>query len=142
MSAGGGCLKRKFAKYVAFASHNAIKKILCMPLAEFGVFEWIVREKFHNDLHDGVAGTMANHATSSNAPELWLHHSFLDKLWYNWQLKGEAYKYHYQPWIPDKMPLTAHYTWQVLDSEKLPGGVRVIYDEPSFGNATRLRRTY
>ena len=128
-SAGGGCLKRNFAKYIALGDHDAVKMTLSMSISLFRVFEWIIREKFHNDLHDGVAGSMASHVTSSNAPEFWLHHSFLDKLWYNWQANGRDYKYHYLPRSMNRMPFSEYFTWQLLDSDNLPGGAKIAYDE-------------
>ena len=138
-SSGGGCLKRNFAKYIVLGDSEAVKMTLSMPVGFFNVFEWILREKFHNDFHDAVKGTMANHVTASNAPEFWLHHSFLDKLWHDWQSKGVQYKYHYNYLSNCKMPLTRYYSWQLLDSENLPEGIGVIYDN-LFLNKSNWRR--
>lgn len=66
---------------------------------------------------------------ASNAPEVIPHHSFLDKIWHHWQRKGDDYKYVFYPSIPDKLPMLEYYGWQWLDSENLPGGVKVTYED-------------
>ena len=72
---------------------------------------------------------MLESTTSANAPEVVLHHSFLDKLWLQWQKKGKDYKYVYFSKSRRKLPQSEYYAWQWLDSNNLPDQVKVLYED-------------
>ncbi|KAK0216199.1 hypothetical protein IW262DRAFT_1398594 [Armillaria fumosa] len=44
----------------------------------------------HVSGHAGVGGDMANVATSPNDPMFWMHHGFVDYLWWKWQGDNET----------------------------------------------------
>ncbi|KAK0436724.1 hypothetical protein EV421DRAFT_1979709 [Armillaria borealis] len=44
----------------------------------------------HVSGHAGVGGDMANVATSPNDPMFWMHHGFIDYLWWKWQGDNET----------------------------------------------------
>ncbi|PBK80796.1 Di-copper centre-containing protein [Armillaria gallica] len=44
----------------------------------------------HVDGHAGVGGDMVNVATSPNDPLFWMHHGFVDYLWWKWQGDNET----------------------------------------------------
>ena len=125
---GGGCLTRNFSYISLTGNPEHLRRTLALPLEMFLEFEKIVRLIYHNDIHHVVGGTMYA-TTASNAPEVIPHHSFLDKIWHQWQKKGDDYKNVYFPSIPDKFPMLEYYGWQWLDSDNLPGGVKVTYED-------------
>ena len=71
--------------------------------------------------HNAISGTMMNPLIVANAPELLLHHSFMDKLWYQWQNKGDEYKNVYFPSVPFKLYGSKYYGREWIDSSNLPG---------------------
>ena len=83
---GGGCLKRDFTKVSLRYNSDHVNKTLSLPLEDFIEFEEIICL----DLlpHFAIGGTTKD-KIAANAPELLLHHSFVDKLWNQWQNKGE-----------------------------------------------------
>lgn len=50
----------------------------------FAGFQSLVEGAIHSGTHNAVGGDMAG-ASSPTDPLFWLHHSFLDKLWADWQ---------------------------------------------------------
>ena len=52
--------------------------------AGFNTFEIDLRVNLHDTVHCRVGGDMCQ-VTSANAPEFFLHHAFIDKIWANWQ---------------------------------------------------------
>ncbi|CAH3047087.1 unnamed protein product, partial [Porites lobata] len=50
----------------------------------FTRFELNLRVNLHDTVHCRVGGDMCR-MTSANAPEFFLHHAFIDKIWANWQ---------------------------------------------------------
>lgn len=63
---------------------------------EFNDFELDVRANLHDTVHCRVGGTMCAH-NSANAPEFFLHHAFIDKIWADWQEKSAAHREAYFP---------------------------------------------
>lgn len=126
---GGGCLRRNFYYVKLDGDAKHLKRTLALPLERFFEFEGIVRDTYHSQLHDWIGGTMYDPLTSSNAPEMVFHHAFLDKIWFQWQNKGEDYKNAYFPSLRYKLPQSKYHGWQWLDSSNLPGQVKVTYED-------------
>ena len=84
---GGGCLKRNFTKDSLPYDIDHVNKTLSLPLEAFEEFEDTVRVDYHVLALEAIGGTMRNPQIAGNAPELLLHHSFVDKLWNQWQNK-------------------------------------------------------
>ena len=127
---GGGCLRRNFKHVALTGNTHHLRRTLSLPLKDFLQFEDTVRNIYHGDLHDLIRGTMWTSMTASNAPEMVLHHSFLDKLWAEWQKKGQEYIKAYYPHLPSKkMPGSNYSASQWIDSNNLPGHVKVIYED-------------
>ena len=99
---GGGCLKRDFTKVGLHYNSDHINKTLTLPLEDFMKFEEIVSLNYHLFPHFVIDGTMED-TIAANGPELLLYYSFVDKLWNQWQNKGEEYKNVYFPSIPFKV---------------------------------------
>lgn len=127
---GGGCLQRNFQYTALTGNTQHARRTLSLPLKDFLQFEDTVRGVYHNELHNSIRGTMGSSETASNAPEMILHHSFLDKLWVEWQKKGQQYVKAYYPDLPSKnMPGSNYSASQWLDSNNLPGHVKVLYED-------------
>jgi hypothetical protein len=78
-SAGGGCLTRNFNGRAPDAVAVAI--LLTITPANFFQFEAVVRGPFHDNIHCIIDGTMCT-IDAASAPEFFLHHGFVDKIWY------------------------------------------------------------
>ena len=126
---GGGCLKRNFTRRSFTGDSEHVKKTLSLPLKDFFQFEKIVRDYYHAQPHDWIGATMKSPHSAGNSPEMPLHHSFLDKLWYQWQKKGDEYINVYYRSVPFKLPGSKYYGWEWMDYRNLPGQVNVIYEE-------------
>ena len=98
-----GCLTRYFWYESLTRDTKHVNRTLSLPLEDFFDFERIARDIYHAEVHDFIGGTMLT-ANSSNAPEVILHHSFLDKLWLQWQNRGEEYKNAFFPILRLKLP--------------------------------------
>lgn len=65
---------------------------------------------------------------SATSPEFALHHSFIDKIWMDWQRRSRAHLNAHFPQVANNMPGTAGlHPRDVIDNSRLPGGVRVEY---------------
>ena len=78
---------------------------------------------------------------SAVAPEFALHHSFVDKIWMDWQRQSNAHLNAHFPGVANNMTGTGNlHPRDVLDNSRLPGGVRVEYQtsrRPQFLGALR-----
>ena len=126
---GGGCLKRKFLKRSIKYDVQHVNRTLSLPLEDFENFEGTIRVTYHNEPHSVIGGTMVDPLVTANAPEMLLHHSFVDKLWYEWQKRGDEYKNAYFPRVPFKLHGSNYYVWEWIRSSNLPGQVKVLYEE-------------
>ena len=79
-SAGGGCLTRNFfgTPPDAIAVHDMISSN--SNPADFFNLEVALRREFHDEVHCIIDGTMCT-LDSATAPEFFLHHGFVDKIW-------------------------------------------------------------
>ena len=122
---GGGCLKRDFNKKCKLYTEKKLHKLL--KSKSFKYFEETVREELHAMFHDCIGGDMPDNRLAGQTPEVLLHHSFMDKIWDQWQGKSDWHKYQYFTSINFKMPFADLYPCQVLNNYNLPGGVSVDY---------------
>ena len=104
-----GCLQRRFNISCFLPGEDVIQKIT--KDANFTAFEKFVREKVHPAFHDCVGGHMLKHHSASFSPEFWIHHSFIDKLWADWQMNGASHTFEYFINIPFEMPLSGWFSW-------------------------------
>ncbi len=77
---------------------------------------------------------------SANAPEFFLHHGFIDKIWWDWQKKTPANKNAYFPSINMRLQASNYYPRDFLDIAKQPGCVKACYDEPGAHNAKAVHK--
>ena len=122
------CLSREFDYHAALPGERYVKNLNKLPWSKFSKFEAGVRRDMHNDLHNAVGGTMSEDESSA-APEFWCHHSFLDKIWSNWQDHGPRYKFAYYRSINKTLPGGTHFGWEFMDLQNQPHCVRVLYEE-------------
>lgn len=125
---GSGCLSRVFDNRIRLPGEWYVKNLNKLQWDEFNDFEEAVSDGMHNDLHNAIGGTMSEDA-SSVAPEFWLHHAFLDKIWSNWQDRGPRYKFAYYMNIKRRLPGSAHFGWEFMDLQNQPHCVKVLYEE-------------
>ncbi|XP_078384982.1 putative tyrosinase-like protein tyr-1 [Oculina patagonica] len=101
-SARRGCLRR------AFSGRPPDLIALYLTKAhsprEFTEFELDVRANLHDTVHCRVGGTMCAH-NSANAPEFFLHHAFIDKIWADWQEKSTSHLQVYYPNLSEDITL-------------------------------------
>ena len=78
---------------------------------------------------------------SAAAPEFALHHSFMDKIWTDWQQRSRAHLNAHFPRVATNMPGTRGlHPRAVLDNSRLPGSVRVEYqDSPGMRSRSALQ---
>ena len=93
----------------------------------FSNFELILRVDLHNNVHCQINGTMCSYEAAS-APEFFLHHGFIDKIWNDWQKKSLAHKYAFFPTLQENMPGTDLTPDQLINLSNQPGGVSVEYE--------------
>lgn len=73
----------------------------------------------HNAVHSFVGGHMA-FPSSSNDPAFWVHHTFCDKIWHDWQVSRNCFAGCYQPGDgPDAIPSRAAVPTAILDSDNV-----------------------
>lgn len=124
---GSGCLKRKFQYDRQPRDTTAIRNTIG---SSFSIFEYNVRKVFHNELHCLIGGTMGG-ISSSQSPEFWLHHAFLDKIWVQYQERGDKERNEYYPQVKDTLP-GCQSKWRpggFVNETNLPGCVGVLYEE-------------
>ncbi|KAL9984350.1 hypothetical protein ACROYT_G006634 [Oculina patagonica] len=133
---GEGCLKRNFNIACPLPSKVEIQKMTNEE--NFTTFEKYIRDKIHPAFHDCVGGHMLKHHFASFTPEFWIHHSFIDKLWTDWQIKRGNHTFEYFTNVEFEMPLSGRFPWELLDNHNLPGEIRITYEKPE-GTASDTR---
>lgn len=129
-SAGGGCLRRQFNLSDNTPDSAAVAEVLRIPHSEFDSFEIALRINLHDTVHCLIGGTMCSF-DSAAAPEFMLHHGFIDKIWADWQRRSRNHMNAHFPSVTTPMPGTNQLrTTAVLNNLRLPGGVRVQYQNP------------
>ncbi len=69
----------------------ALEELLRTPASQFENFEQDLRTIFHNNVHCLIGGTMCS-VDAAAAPEFFLHHGMIDKIWADWQSRSSAHK--------------------------------------------------
>ncbi|EDO44181.1 predicted protein [Nematostella vectensis] len=116
-----------------------------VPGNDFTKFEMVLRDTLHNNMHcriGGRGGTMCS-TSSANAPEFLLHHGFTDKLWADWQKIGDVNGDRKQrdSFFESKgyrMTAKKYSPRDLLDLSRQPGGVKVMYEDPSHDHYQRV----
>lgn len=129
----GGCLQRNFiTDSGVIPDVVAVSQTLARNETEFLDFELMLRVNLHDVVHFAIGGTMIG-IYSAVAPEFFPIHAFVDKIWDEWQRKGDKYRIQ-QLFTTQKtlMPGTNYSSAQFLDSSMMPGRVRVKYLQPNL----------
>ncbi|CAH3040441.1 unnamed protein product, partial [Porites evermanni] len=120
----------------------AVERVLKTEVANFTDFELMLRINLHDLVHCLIDGTMCS-IDSAAAPEFFLHHGFIDKIWDDWQKKSEAHKNVFFSTINQIMPGTQLLPRAVIDLSSQPGGVIVEYLAPRAStSAVNLLRSF
>lgn len=83
-----GCLKRSLSGTLPTSVQEA--SVLATSAGSYSSFSDDLETIIHNLVHVKVGGTMMQ-AYSPEAPEFFLHHNHIDKLWDDWQKKSSAH---------------------------------------------------
>ena len=118
------CLARNFGQV---PNDEDVRELLSIPVSNFTEFEVELRNVLHFQVHKGIGGTMFTF-NSAAAPEFFLHHGMVDKIWDDWQKKGEDYKNVFFPTVHQLLPCSKSRPAQLIDLNNQPGGVRVKYE--------------
>ena len=137
-SAGRGCLRRNFNGRVPDAIDVA-NLISTFSSSEFQNFERLLRGDFHDRVHCRIDGTMCTR-DAATAPEFFLHHGFIDKIWWDWQKRSNAHKFHnYFKHQNGNMPSTTYRSQNFLDLNSQPDCVCAEYINPKSSTFTKIK---
>ncbi|XP_078342749.1 tyrosinase-like isoform X2 [Oculina patagonica] len=125
-SATEDCLTRNFDGMPPDAV--AVEELLRTPASQFETFEQDLRTIFHNNVHCLIGGTMCS-VDAAAAPEFFLHHGMIDKIWDDWQSRSSAHKNAHFPNIDGNVYNTSYTPRQLIDLNRQPSGVRVVYQD-------------
>ena len=95
--------------------------------SDFERFELLLRFEFHDLVHCVIDGTMCT-LDSASAPEFFLHHGFVDKIWWDWQRQSRNHTFN-QFFLTQTqlMPSTVYRSKDFLDLNDQPGCVCAEY---------------
>ena len=127
-SPGSGCLRRQFNGNPP--DTVAVNNVLQINPVNFTDFELLLRLNLHDVVHCLIGGTMCS-VDAALAPEFFLHHGFVDKIWDDWQKKSDAHLNAFFPTINEVMPGTQVLPREVVNLLSQPGGVRAEYQQPT-----------
>ena len=134
---GGGCLRRQFGSNLPTCMD--IKSLLTFGADNFHEFEFRLRECIHDQVHCEIGGTMCS-SRAAEAPEFFLHHGYIDKIWNDWQERSLSHRNAYFSTQIGNMPTGGGSSRLYLNLAGLPGNVCIEYLEPTSQNALRFRR--
>ena len=101
-----------------------------LGISEFNTWHSFVSSNLHDSVHCNIDGVMCT-IDAANAPEFFLHHGFIDKIWSSWQNRGPAFKnLPFYSLNTEVMPGTSYSPRDLYDLNNQPGCVRVCM-EPS-----------
>ncbi|XP_031566332.1 uncharacterized protein LOC116301420 [Actinia tenebrosa] len=130
------CLKRRFDGIPP--DSVAVTQLIDFPVSRFHDFESTLRLNLHDTVHCLIGGTMCT-TDSSSAPEFFLHHGMVDKIWADWQKKSNAHQTAFFASVNQALPGTSGLLpSQFLDNNALPGGVRVEWQDVGNTPAARV----
>ena len=96
-------------------------------VSDFERFEFLLRLEFHDLVHCVIDGTMCTF-DSAAAPEFFLHHGFVDKIWWDWQRQSVDHMFNrYFVSQTQRMPGTVYRSNDLLDLNNQPGCVCAEY---------------
>ena len=90
-------------------------------------FELALRGVMHNNVHCGIGATMGD-SEAASAPEFFLHHAFIDKIWDDWQKKRSAHKKAFFPTVKENIPETILRPAELIDLSNQPGHVCIAHE--------------
>ena len=134
---GGGCLQRQFGN--GLPTCIDVENVLCHEAGAFDTFEFQLRQWMHDTVHCEIGGTMCS-GWAAEAPEFFLHHGYIDKIWNDWQEKSPAHRNVYFSTQNGNMPAGGGRSRRYLDPARLPGNVCVKYEEPTTRITMRWRQ--
>lgn len=119
------CLRRNFNLGATFATPADIAQMkLDFPNNYNGMRVRLeAGPGFHNSVHCAIGGTMCS-SRAAEAPEFFLHHCFIDKLWNDWQKLDPANVLAYSGNLDTAMPGTSTTPREMMD---LNAGTRICY---------------
>ncbi len=129
-SARERCLRRDFNGRApdAIAVANLVSSY--SNPSDFRDFEKLLRFDFHDRVHCIIDGTMCTR-DAATAPEFFLHHGFVDKIWWDWQKQSNANKFHTHFLNQaTSMTSTPYHSRDFLDLNNQPDCVCVEYVNP------------
>ena len=118
----------------------AVHLTLRSTVAQFKHFEEKIRKFFHNELHCCIQGTMEL-KTASNTPEFLLHHTFMDKIWFDWQQKGPEYRMKLEDNMESKLRGSKYVVGQFMDPNHLGKSDTILHYKDPFSGYKRLHDT-
>ena len=137
--AGGGCLTRNFTGRAPDAIAVRNQLLTNRRAAQFTNFELLLRRQFHDPIHCLIGGTMCS-LDSAAAPEFFLHHAFIDKVWREWQKKSREHMFtSYFTGQTTQMPNTTIFSKDVLDLNNQPGSICAEYVEQSNNTLEKIK---
>ena len=126
-SAQNACLRRSFDGMTPDCT--AVQDVLDATVSEFDDFLISLEVFLHDTVHFRIGGTMSSYK-ASNAPEFFLHHGFIDKIWGDWQENGISFKQREYYSNTTSMPGTIYSPRDVHNLDDQPYCVKVCYQEP------------
>lgn len=131
----GQCLRRRFNGFTP----DAVDVFLVMEqpatIDGFKSFEVGLRVDLHNEVHCQIDGDMCE-ITAAEAPEFFLHHGFIDRIWSDWQNRGPDYLTIFFANLTDPMEGTEYSPRDFIDNRNLPnvespeGKTCISYEAP------------
>lgn len=141
-SSPDSCLQRSFTQ-PPLPNEMMVNVVLDIAAEDVTDFLFGLEVSLHNRVHCQIGGTMCS-IHSANAPEFFLHHCYIDKIWEDWQQKSEEHKT--ALYEDDPNPMTSRFNPDVhlanglapthlYDNENLPGDVRIRYEAANHHRA-------
>jgi hypothetical protein len=144
----GRCLYRRFNSLRILPTTVAVSQIQALNASDVEEWHTNIEGTIHNQFHCSVGGTMCT-IQSAEAPEFFLHHGFVDKLWADWQADSQD-KYDCVL-APDRdevlielsQRLSPHnnsvwYSSHMLNMTSLPLNTCIIYEESTNNRAQQI----
>jgi len=122
------CLNRQFSG--TMPTSVQIASVLSTSSGAYSTFSDALETQIHNSPHVRIGGTMVT-GYSPDAPEFFMHHGFIDKLWNDWQKKSSAHLNAYSFSLTSAMPYAMGATPGDVNDLKESGIMYVRYSNPT-----------